>query len=105
MFMHKIRTLCEECGELDIAVEESIRECIAEGILSEFLKENKGEVMSFIEVQLSAGEREAIREQDGYLRGKAQANEETALRMKEKGFDYEVISEITNLPIEEIKKL
>lgn len=30
---------------------------------------------------------------------------ETALRMKEKGFEYEVISEITNLSLEEIEKL
>lgn len=41
----------------------------------------------------------------GLAEGMNRANEETALRMKEEGFEYEMISKITKLPIEDIKAL
>lgn len=109
LFIHRIRTLSEEYGDLDMAIEESIRECIAEGILSDFLKENKGEVMSFIELQLTAEEREAIREEDGYIRGKADGIAEESLRiaknLKNAGIPVEVIARNTSLTIEEVESL
>lgn len=45
--IHMIRAKYRECGELGAAIEESIRECQASGILTEFLKEHGGDVMSF----------------------------------------------------------
>lgn len=41
----------------------------------------------------------------GIVEGINRANEETALRMKEKGFEYHVISEITKLSVEDIEAL
>lgn len=101
MFIHKVRTVRDELGDLDVAIDASIRECISEGILAEFLKNNKGDVMSFLEVNLTEEEKDAIRRQDGYN----EAVRDTALRMKEEGFDYDVIEKITSLSKEEIEKL
>ena len=42
---------------------------------------------------------------DGLEQGERNKARETALKMKEKEFDYEVIAEITGLSIEEIEKL
>lgn len=98
-----------QCGDLSKAVDMGIRECINEGILSEFLARNKGDVMSFIELQLSAEEREAIREEDGYTRGVEEGAErkakEIARNLKEAGLSIDVISKNTGLDIEEIESL
>ena len=59
----------ERTGDLDIAVTEAVTECMQKGILSDFLKENGGEVMSFLYDMLTKEEMEEIREHDGYVRG------------------------------------
>ena len=59
----------ERTGDLDIAVTEAVTECMQNGILSDFLKENGGEVMSFLYDMLTKEEMEEIREHDGYVRG------------------------------------
>ncbi len=43
--------------------------------------------------------------QKGIQQGMLNGKKETALAMKKKGIDIKVISEVTGLPIEEIKKL
>ena len=60
MFIHKVRTVRDRLGDLDLAIDASIRECISEGILAEFLKNNKGDVMSFLEVNLTEEEIEKL---------------------------------------------
>ncbi|MDO4546406.1 MAG: hypothetical protein Q4C25_09630 [Bacillota bacterium] len=55
---------------MQTAIEESIRECRREGILTDFLQRNGGEIMSFLYDALTREECEAIREDDGYRRGK-----------------------------------
>lgn len=105
ILIYKIRMLRKEYGELDKAIDVAIRECIDSGILSEFLKKNKGEIMSFLEVNLTMEECLDIREQDGYHKGLEAKTIETATKMKEKGFEYDVIEEITGLDKEEIEKL
>lgn len=90
-FMRMIRQKFAQTGELETAVKESIRECIKNDILAEYLMKQRGDIMSILEVDLTLEECGAIREMDGYMRGE-----------EEKGFDYEVIQDITGLSIEEI---
>lgn len=42
---------------------------------------------------------------EGLTEGISKGIEKTALRMKEEGFEYEIISRITKLPVENIEKL
>ena len=104
-----IRVKYRECGELRIAIEESIRECQASGILTEFLKEHGGDVMSFLFEKLTREECEAIREADGYEqgfeKGKLDEKRKIAFNLRRKGLDVKVISEATGLTEEEIKTL
>jgi predicted transposase/invertase (TIGR01784 family) len=65
----------ERTGDLDIAVTEAVTECMQKGILSDFLKENGGEVMSFLYDMLTKEEMEEIREHDGYVRGVREGKE------------------------------
>lgn len=57
--------------------------------------------MSFLEVNLTEEEKDAIRRQDGYN----EAMRDTALKMKEKGLDFAEIEEFTGLSKEKIEKL
>ena len=65
--------------------------------------------MSFLHVQLSQEEREEIREQDGYIRGKQEGIVEgilkTAKKMKLSGIPPEQIMDISGLSKEEIENL
>ena len=112
-----IRVKYRECGELGTAIEESIRECQARGILAEFLKEHGGDVMSFLFEKLTREECEAIREADGYEQGFEQGEisgfeqgrldekRKIAVNLRRKGLDVKVISEATGLTEDEIKAL
>ena len=112
-----IRVKYRECGELGTAIEESIRECQASGILAEFLKEHGGDVMSFLFEKLTREECEAIREADGYEQGfeqgeisgfeqgKLDEKRKIAVNLRRKGLDVKVISEATGLTEDEIKAL
>ena len=57
--------------------------------------------MSFLEVNLTEEEKDAIRRQDGYN----EAVRDTALKMKEDGMPIETIAKYTGLSKEEIEKL
>lgn len=105
MFMHRIRSLKDEYGDLDLAIDTGIRQCFDEGILVEFLRNNRGNIMSFLEVNLTKEECEEIRWQDGYEEGQKEKMLETASKMKEDNIPVEAIAKYTGLSIEEIEKL
>ena len=115
--IHMIRVKYRECGELGTAIEESIRECQASGILAEFLKEHGGDVMSFLFEKLTREECEAIREADGYEqgfeqgeasgfeKGKLDEKRKIALNMKAAGEPIKKIVAYSGLTEAEIKAL
>ena len=108
-FIHMIRARWAECGDRETAITESVRICIEEGILTEFLKRNGGEIMSFVNIELTREECEAIREEDGYMRGleegEAAKQREIAVKMLSMNMDKKVIAEATGLSEQEIKGL
>lgn len=105
IFISRIRSNHLKYRDRDIAIRKSIDECIREGILSEYLKKHRGSVMSFLHVQLSQEEREAIREQDGVIKGEKKKAREIAMKMKSKEMPVDEIMEITELSREEIEGL
>ena len=98
-------------------------------ILSNFLKENGGEIMSFLYDMLTKEEMEEIREHDGYIRGLkeghasgvkeghafglkeglargvAENQRSIAVNMLTKGMDAVLISELAGLSEEDISSL
>ena len=111
--------------DLDTAVSEAVTECMEKDILRNFLKENGGEIMSFLYDMLTKEEMEEIREHDGYVRGLeeghasgvkeglargttegAQAKQrDIAANMLAKGMDSTLISELTGLSEQDIIEL
>lgn len=105
ILIYKIRQHYGESRELGQAIARSVQECRKEGILAAFLKRNGGDVMSFLYQELSREECEAIREEDGYVRGRTEQRLLSAVRLKAMGMSVEEISLVTDLPIEEIEAL
>ena len=67
--VHIAKMNYQRTHDLDIAVSEAVTECMEKDILRSFLKENGGEIMSFLYDMLTKEEMEEIREHDGYVRG------------------------------------
>ena len=109
IFMRMIRQKFAQTGELETAVKESIRECIKNDILAEYLMKQRGDIMSILEVDLTLEECGAIREMDGYVRGKEEGLNEGIIKvagnLKKSGIPVDVIAQNTGLTIEEIEAL
>ena len=107
-FVHMMRQKQEQMGREE-AAEEVVRECLEEGILTEFIKKNGGDIMDLVNIELTREECEAIREQDGYERGIEQGTldeqRKIAKNMKAKGMEKQLIAELTGLDEKEIAAL
>lgn len=95
--------------KLQEAVEESARECMRGGILTEFIERNGGDIMSLVRVELTREECEAIREEDGYVRGLEEGEKKGQMKiarnMKSLGADKEFIIKASGLTEEDVEKL
>ena len=113
MLIHMVRVKYGECSDLGTAIEESIRECESRGILKDFLKEHGGDVMSFLFDKMSREECEAVREADGYEKGKAEGEklgetrgiQAVAVNMLEMDIDIPTIARATGLSEDEVRDL
>lgn len=112
MFIHMIREKQQEKG-LQKAVEESVRGCMRKGILTEFLERNGGDIVSLVRIELTREECEAIREEDGYVRGledglnegRIEEQLKIARNMKALGAETAFISKASGLTKEEVDVL
>lgn len=101
MFVDKVREKTHGAN-VSAAVETAVRECIAEGILAEFLSRNRAEVMKvsiyeYDEEKHLRQEREASRE-DGLIEGMARGQKYAIIRytqkMLQRGFEEEKIADL-----------
>ena len=107
-YVDKIRRF-QKTLPLKEAVDCAVRECIREGILKEFLLQNRAEViqMSIFEYDQEAHMR-LVREEGervGEQRGRADANAELILNMYRKGYALEQIADVIEKDIDEIKAI
>lgn len=109
LFVQKVNQHLAQCVDIHTAVIETIRECIESDILADYLMEQRGNIMSVLEINLSPEEREEVRFEDGKIIGRAegQAEEKRAVaqKLKSMGLSIEQIREATDLTLEEIEKL
>ena len=113
LLIHMIREEYKTSGDLNTAIEDSIRKCKDEGILADFLKNHGGEVMSFLFEKLTREECEAIREADGfdngfnsgYEQGKADGILRVASSPKKNVMSIDEIVKVTGLEPEWIEAL
>lgn len=103
-YVDKVRTYQKEMS-LDEAVSRAVNECIAEGILADFLKANKAEVMNMsiyeYDEELHIKTMMDIGREEGYEAGMI----DVAKEMIKNGDTNEYVSKITKLTVQDISEL
>ena len=106
-YVTKVRNYTKEM-ELDAAVERAVNECIHEGILSEFLRMNRMEViaMSIFEYDKEEEEKKLRKAEfeAGVKEGEMRKAKETALMLQEMGLSIEKIAHAVNMGEEIVRK-
>ena len=104
LFSDKSRTYQKEMS-LDEAVDRAVNECIAEGILADFLRANKAEVMNMsiyeYDEELHIKTMMDIGREEGYEAGII----DVAKEMIKNGDTNEYVSKITKLTVQEVSEL
>ena len=98
---------------LDEALRDAVRYCIEQNVLKEFLEEHGSEVINMLFEEFSVEEIAAIRAKEAWEDGLERGREEgifegkrmSARNLLEKGSEFDYVSEITGLSLEEIEKL
>ena len=103
-YVDKVRTYQKEMS-LDEAVSRAVNECIAEGILADFLRTNKAEVMNMsiyeYDEELHIKTIMDIGREEGYEAGMI----DVAKEMIKNGDTNEYVSKITKLTVQDISEL
>lgn len=110
-YVAKVRNYTKEM-KLDVAVERAVNECIHEGILVEFLRKNRAEViaMSIFEYDKEEEEKKLRKAEfeagvaEGIEQGEMRKAKEIALMLQEMGLSIEEIAHAVNVNKETIRK-
>ena len=99
-YVEKVRTYTKE-DNLDNAVERAVNECIRDGILADFLAQNKSEVIA---MSIFEYDEKAVRQV--YYEDGLKAGIRTGIlnMLKAKKYSLEEISEVFQVPVEEIEQ-
>ena len=104
-YVEKVRTYTKE-DNLDNAVERAVNECIHDGILADFLTQNKSEVIA---MSIFEYDEKAVRQvyyKDGLQAGRKDGIKTGILNMlKTQKYSLEEISEVFQVPVEEIEQI
>ena len=113
--------LKENSGDLKKAIDASVKQCMDEGLIEDFLRKHSREVTGMLFNEITVEEFAEIRAREAYedgekagydageaagrLKGAAHEKREIAKSMKEEGIAKEVIEKITGLSTEEVEEL
>ena len=111
-YVTKVRKYAKEMN-LDEAVERTVNECIQEGILKDFLRANRNEViaMSIFEYDKEEEEKKLRKAeyeagiQVGRQEGRQETKKEIALQMLKAGVPGEEIVRFTGYTVEQLQKI
>ena len=87
------------------AISRAVQFCLAKGVMGDYLAEHSEEVFNMLELEWNLDEALQARYEDGRDEGIVAGLEKVALKMIRLGKSFDYISEITDLPLERIKKL
>lgn len=106
-YVAKVREYTRTGIELDEAVERAVDECIKAGVLSQFLSENRAEVISvsIFEYDKEEEEKKLRREEfdAGEKAGIARERRAIIARMHEKGYSNKQIADLMGIPTEQVQ--
>jgi len=82
---------------LEVAIKLAVEYCIANNILKEYLESRGAEVLGMLFSQLKAEGMKDVWKTDGKI--------EDARKMLQRNFSFDVIADITGLPLDKIKSI
>lgn len=71
-FIYLVREKCRQFGDIETAIRVSVKECIRNDILKDFLQKNGGDVVSFLFEALTKEEMEELSREYGYEEGRSE---------------------------------
>lgn len=105
IYVAKVRSFTEQMP-LDDAVQKAVTECIQENILADFLRKNQAEVIA---MSIFEYDEKAVRQvyyEDGLQAGRKDGIKTGILNMlRAKKYSLEEISEVFQVPVEEIEQI
>jgi predicted transposase/invertase (TIGR01784 family) len=105
-FINKIRSFVKLGYSRDMAIQNSIDECIKENILREFLKGHGAEVCNMLYAEYDIEEALKASQEDGMLKGRQEAKIEAVKRLiKLNKLTFEDIADSQGLPLEVVKEI
>ena len=87
------------------AIRLAVKNCLAKGVMSGYLENHAEEVFNMLALEWNLDDALQARFEDGRDEGRNEGIESVALKMIRLGKSFEDIREITELPIETIKKI
>jgi len=95
------------------ALEKTVKDCIKDNILREFLEKYGSDVINMLSMEFNLDDALRVRENDGIIKGKKEGikegikegKEEVAESLLREGFSNEIVIRTTKLPKEKIEKL
>ena len=103
-YVAKVREYARE-ADLDTAVEQAVNDCIQNGILAEFLRKNKSEVIAMSIFEYDKEEEERKLREAEYEAGYNSGKREIIRLMYNAGESVEKISKYTGYEVEELENL
>ena len=104
-YVGKVRRYTKEMN-LDEAVERAVNECIQEGILKDFLRANRNEVISMSIFEYNKDEEEKKLRKAEYEAGREEGRKEVLKNMLNTGkYSLEEIAEVFHVSIEEVERI
>jgi predicted transposase/invertase (TIGR01784 family) len=87
------------------AMKKAVKDCISRNVLKEFLEKNGSEVMNMLLTEWNTADALRVREQEGITQGIRQGQQQTAIRMLNKGMSANEVAELTGLFIDDVLRL
>ena len=103
-YVAKVREYARE-ADLDTAVEQAVNDCIQNGLLAEFLRKNKSEVLAMSIFEYDKEEEERKLREAEYEAGYNSGKREIIRLMYNAGESVEKISKYTGYEVEELENL
>ncbi|RHM53851.1 Rpn family recombination-promoting nuclease/putative transposase [Mitsuokella sp. AF33-22] len=105
IFVQKVRDGLRDGLELKIAIRQAITYCKTHDILADYFQKNESEVFDMVNFKWDQKRALEVAKEDGFADGERKASMKIALSLLKKGLPIGIITDSTNLSLEEIRKI
>lgn len=90
---------------METAINRAIDRCIEEGVLAEFLRKNRNEVVKVTQLDYTFDRQITLEREDARAEGREEGEKKIILKMYQKGYSIEQIAEMTDTDMHDIEEM